>query len=227
MDSPDTVPTSMVSTAALSWLSDWLCGPFVTHAAQKYASTIGTPRHFVEMLFLVEDKRFPLHLGVDAVAIARALIFMSQGGMVQGASTIPQQVYTVRRRRAGRTLRSFGYKCRQMIWALTISAFKDKGTILREYVNSVYWGKSYYGLDEAAKGYLSSTRLALSVVQSFFLAERLANPNRVSVRRIRNLLNRAAINSTLRRNNAAVVDVIKLYDEIYGCGGELCLLLAK
>lgn len=81
----------MSVTARLSLISDWICGPLVVRAARKYSSAICTPDHFVEMLFLVEDKRFSVHLGVDPIAIARAMAFNLRRGSLQGASTIAQQ----------------------------------------------------------------------------------------------------------------------------------------
>ena len=214
-------------TETLSCYSDRVFAPLVKRSAQKYASTIGTPEHFVEMLFLVEDKRFPVHFGMDPIAVARALVFNARGGPLQGASTISQQIYTVRNRRRGKVSRSFGHKLKQMSWSLAVSAFRSKQAILREYVDTVYWGKSYYGLDEAAKGYFNKARTALSPAQSFFLAERLATPNRVSMQRIWNLLNRNPIILTLHRNSAALADVVEVYDKIFDCGGELCQVLAK
>jgi len=213
--------------ATLSSFSDWLCRPLVSQTVRQYSSVIYTPEHFVEMLFWIEDKRFPIHFGVDPVAIARALLFNLRGGALQGASTIAQQIYTIRISRSSKFSRTTAYKIRQVLYSLRLSALNTKAAILREYLDTVYWGRSYHGLDRAVAGYFGSTRAALSVCQSFFLAERIATPNRVSIRRISNLLARTPIRLNLERNGATTRDVIRVYEQVYACGGEMCQLLAK
>jgi membrane peptidoglycan carboxypeptidase len=52
----------MSYTEVLSDVSDCLFDSFVRKSAQRYASILNTPDHFVEMLLLIEDKRFSLRL---------------------------------------------------------------------------------------------------------------------------------------------------------------------
>jgi membrane carboxypeptidase/penicillin-binding protein len=211
---------------SFSWLSDWSCGGIVSHAARHYSRLISTPAHFVEMLLWIEDKRFAIHIGLDPVAVLRALYFDLRGRKLQGASTIPQQVYNIRWRRAA-SQRSLVYKLKQACWSIYLSVSSNKAAILSEYVDSVYWGRSFYGLDRAAYGYFKKTRDTLSVAESFFLAERLANPNRVSGQRILNLVTRDPIRSKLVRHNLELKDIIEIYEQICGTGGEICRLLAR
>ncbi len=119
-------------TATLSSFSDWLCRPLVSQTARQYSNIIYTPEHFVEMLFWIEDKRFPIHFGVDPVAIARAVAFNLRGGALQGASTIAQQIYTIRISRSRKFSRSAAYKIRQIVYSLYLSAVNSKAAILRE-----------------------------------------------------------------------------------------------
>jgi membrane peptidoglycan carboxypeptidase len=116
---------------------------------------------------------------------------------------------------------------KQIGWSLYASAAKSNASILVEYVNTVYWGRCYRGVDMAAEGYFNAARASLSIAQSFFLAERLAAPNRVSVWRISNLLKRIPIRLTLTRNGGTLADIIALYEEVYDCGGEMWRLLGK
>src|SRR5260370_36374301 len=219
----------MSYTAALSTFSDWTCRTLVAQTARRYSNMLYIRHYLVELLLWVEDKRFAAHFGMDTVAVMRAIIFnlKSRGRTLQGASTIAQQVYTIRLRRTGTFSRSFPYKMKQIGWSLYASAVKAKASILDEYISTVYWGRSYHGIDKAADGYFNATRGSLSIPQSFFLAERLAAPNRESVRRISNLLKLTSIRLALARNGGALADIIKLYERIYGCGGEMWELLAK
>lgn len=214
-------------SALLSCLSDWICAALVYRMARRYSEAIHTPNHFVEMLFLIEDKRFPTHIGVDPIAITRAVLFNLRGRSLQGASTITQQLFTIRGDRSVRRSRSLGYKLAQAFWAVGQSAVDSKESILRRYVDAVYWGRSYYGLDRAAEGYFGRSRRSLSAAQSFFLVERIATPNRVSAKRISNLLERHPIRTTFARNGTTIRELFRLYEEVYGNGGRMWHCQAK
>jgi len=217
----------VIDTTYLSKLSDVFSDPIVSAFARRYALALQTPNHFVEMLFLVEDKRFPIHFGIDPIAIGRALIFNARGCRLQGASTIVQQIYTIRRSKLHPPVRTIGHKVDQSTWAILHSLSTPKISILTEYVETVYWGRSYRGIDSAARGYLNSLRQNLSAEQSFFLVERIATPNGVSAARICNLLRRSAISRKIRSGGMRVSEVVRIYDHIYGCGGNLWRMLAK
>lgn len=203
----------------ISEASDRLCTELVAEAAQTYSTTVATPSYFVEMLLWIEDKRFPVHPGLDPAAILRALYFDLRGGRLQGASTISQQLYNIRSSRV-RVSRSLRFKLRQACCSIYLSATNDKAALLKEYINNVYWGRSYYGLDAAARGYFGTVRQSLSPAESFFLAERLANPNRVSIPRILNLLRRTPISSSLKQSGVVFDDIVGLYARVCCSGGE-------
>ncbi len=216
-------------TTTLSMISDWTCTSLVRRAAQDYCRALDTPQHFVEMLLLIEDKRFSIHFGIDPISAVRAALFNARGGSLQGGSTIVQQVYNIRRRSQldHNHRRTLVVKFKQSAWALLHAANHSKAVILQEYVNTVYWGRSYHGLDRAAEGYFRVPRSALSISQSFFLAERIAAPNRFSIKRISNLLSRKPIQESFAYNGATSSSVIALYERIYDLGGESWLTLAK
>jgi membrane peptidoglycan carboxypeptidase len=217
-------------TAVVSSLSDRICAPLVTMSAVRLASEANALSHTLELLFLVEDKRFYFHIGVDPIAIGRALIFNIRGRSTQGASTIPQQIYTIRNRRANATRvrrRSLLRKIVQSSWAVVHSLTTSKTRTIREYLESVYWGRNYWGIDAAAQGYFSKTRSTLSCAESFFLAERIASPNRVSPPRIVNILRRRPIVETLTRHGENTVGAIEVYDRVYGCGGDIWKFLVR
>lgn len=213
--------------SALSSFSDSLCAGLVTEKAKHYSKILRTPDHFVEMLLWIEDKRFPIHIGVDPIAMVRALVFNLRGRTRQGASTIAQQVYGIRLSRSQRISRSYSYKLKQIAHSIRYTLEVNKPSLLREYVDTVYWGRSYCGLDRAAEGYFGTKRQRLSIEQSFFLAERLAAPNRVSILRLSNLLHRTPIKLRLVHAGVSISDVIRIYKQIYPCGGASWQLLAK
>ena len=216
-------------TEFLSEVSDRLFEHFVYKSARKYASVLNTPDHFIEMLLLIEDKRFSLHCGVDPIAVLRALVFNLRGGILQGASTIPQQIYNTRTRHTsvGAPARTIVRKIKQSCWSLYRSAFTPKVLLLREYIDTVYWGKSLYGINDAAHAYFQTRRDSLSVAQSFFLAERIAMPNRFSIIRVSNLMKRRVIRDALRRRCTSVEDIVLLYRPFCSSGGDMWQSLEK
>ena len=213
----------MPFTEFLTDLSDRIFGRFASRFARRYARELDVPEHFVEMLLLIEDKRFSVHCGVDPIAIVRAAVFNLRGCALQGASTIPQQVFRVCPRRVcGATRRrTLGEKARQSLWSVYQSLITPKRVLLRKYIDNVYWGGSIYGLDAAARAYFHTGRNSLSVAQSFFLAERIAMPNGFSFRRVSNLVRRRAIRNALHRRSASGRDVASLYEAFSNLGGDL------
>ena len=215
------------ATVRLSRASDWVSYPLVKLAAGKYSSVLRTPEHFLRMLLLIEDKRFLVHPGVDPLSVIRALTFNARGGLIQGASTVTQQLYNIRRRNVWAARRGWTYKFKQSLWALSSSVVSRKSDLLNEYVDTVYWGRSYYGLDQAAEGYFGATRGSLNAAQSFLLAERIAAPNAVCPRRILNLMERGSVRNSLELGQATIFEVAALYQRVYGRGGSLWAIRAR
>lgn len=203
--------------------SDRLCAALVRYSARRLAPSVHTPRHFVYLLLSVEDKRFLLHCGVDPVAAVRAAALNALGRKgLQGASTITQQLFNVGRAEAGiprrRTLR---VKWRQGLWALRYQATHSKAEVLATYLDRVYWGRAYHGLDAAAQGYCRADRSRLTLAQSFFLVERLATPNVVRPHRVARLLRRPSIAPLFARIIGSRAEVLRLYAQHFGAAERI------
>lgn len=98
------------------------------------------PDHLVNALLAVEDRTFYGHLGIDPRGLARAMwANISAGGVVQGGSTLTQQLaknfFLTRERTVQR-------KLTEMLMALLLEAHYDKDEILEAYINEVYLGQS-------------------------------------------------------------------------------------
>jgi membrane peptidoglycan carboxypeptidase len=118
-------------------------------------------------------------------------------------------------------------KVYQAVWALLQSLSKSKTALLREYLDGVYWGRSLRGLDQAARIYFNVSRAELSPAQSFFLAERIATPNRFRANRLRALLDRHAIQEAFHRYKITRDEIVNLYRQCDGLGDDVWQLLAK
>ena len=116
----------------------------------------------------IEDRRFYEHGGLDAEGIARALLAdIRAGKVVQGGSTIPQQL--VRNLYISRE-RTFKRKVREACLALKLSRAWSKDRILAAYMNGVYFGNHAYGIEAAAQTYFAKRARNLNLVEGALLA---------------------------------------------------------
>ena len=207
---------------ACNRISDTIIIPRAKTAWAREAKKLALPMHFVAALLSVEDKRFIYHPGVDPLAIVRALMdSIARRRLKHGASTITQQLYSIRRRTKRGHSGRFGEKLRQALWAIGHTATTSKSAILAEYLETVYWGRDYYGLEEAATGYFKVRPNNLSAAESFFLVERLASPNRVSPERVIVLLCRPAMYQCCCESKWTLDDIFATYEHFFVCGAAI------
>src|SRR3954453_21092925 len=103
----------------------------------------------------IEDKRFYTNEGVDVRGIGRAFVAdLVSGKPVQGASTITQQF--VKNRLQAQDKRTVFQKLREAALAYHLSHRWSKQKILREYLNSIYFGNGAYGIESAAETYFGT-----------------------------------------------------------------------
>jgi 1A family penicillin-binding protein len=122
-----------------------------------------------------EDERFYQHHGVDAKAVIRAaLANAAQGHVVQGASTITEQLVKNTIGTDERTLLRKIHEA-ETAWALEDAYSKDE--ILALYLNTVYFGQGAYGIQAAAKTYFSVPAKELDLQQSALLAGLIRSPS--------------------------------------------------
>lgn len=116
----------------------------------------------------VEDANFYSHLGVDPIAIARAIWYaMSEGKVTSGASTIPQQLVKIAFLSPERSLQR---KLKEAILAAEISRQYTKDEILELYLNEVCYGNGAYGIQAAARSYFGKDAADLTLSESALLA---------------------------------------------------------
>jgi penicillin-binding protein 1A len=100
----------------------------------------------------IEDKRFYTNEGIDVKGIGRAFVAdIVSGKPVQGGSTITQQF--VKNRLDAQDRRTVFQKLREAALAYHLAHRWSKQKILREYLNSIYFGNGAYGIESAAETY--------------------------------------------------------------------------
>ncbi len=125
-----------------------------------------------------EDARFYDHIGVDFVRIAGAAwADIKAGSYVQGASTISQQLIKLSHLSSEKEM---SRKLEEAVLAYQLEQRYSKDEILEMYLNYVYFGGGFYGVEAAARGYFGVHANELTVAQSAQLAGILKSPSRFS-----------------------------------------------
>ena len=139
-----------------------------------YVSIEEMPVDAVTAIVSIEDKKFFRHHGIDYRALLRAVKAMVQNGEVkQGGSTITMQL--------ARNIflsqeKTWQRKVEEMYIATELENKYSKDQILEFYLNNIYFGNGYYGIQSAARGYFDSDVENLSLSQIAFLCAIPNNP---------------------------------------------------
>lgn len=122
----------------------------------------------------IEDQSFYEHRGISVKGITRAFIANTKGEVVQGGSTITQQLVKNRLLSPERT---WTRKIKEGILAILVEGNYSKDQILEMYLNQVAYGGSTYGIEEAAHRYFDKAAKDLTLAESSLLAGLPAAPS--------------------------------------------------
>lgn len=115
-----------------------------------------------------EDHRFYQDYGIDPIGVARAALGGLDGsGVDQGGATIAQQLA---KRLYTPTTNGPQAKLEQVVLAVKLDARYTKNQILSMYLNAIYYGNGYWGIDQAAQGYFHRPADRLTWPQAALLA---------------------------------------------------------
>ncbi|OGT34063.1 MAG: peptidase, partial [Gammaproteobacteria bacterium RIFCSPHIGHO2_02_FULL_39_13] len=134
------------------------------------------PKQLIEAVLATEDARFYSHPGVDLIGIARAaIVVVSTGRKVQGASTITMQVarnFFLTRKK------TYSRKIKEILLAIKIDSVLSKEKILELYLNKVYFGNRAYGVAAAAHVYYGKSLNKLTLPEIAMIAGLPQAPSR-------------------------------------------------
>ncbi|WP_415926468.1 transglycosylase domain-containing protein [Neorhizobium phenanthreniclasticum] len=157
-------------------------GDFAVTFLDRYGNTIGhrgiihedsvpideLPDHLIKAVLATEDRRFFDHFGIDFIGLTRALSENAKaGGVVQGGSTITQQL--------AKNLfltneRSIERKIKEAFLALWLEANLSKKEILSLYLDRAYMGGGTFGAAAAAQFYFGKNITEVNLAESAMLA---------------------------------------------------------
>lgn len=126
------------------------------------------PKVMIDAVLAAEDINFYHHKGFDILGIIRALfINVKEGRVVQGASTITQQVartFFLNRQK------SLERKIKELLLARRLEENLSKNEILFLYLNQINFGHGRYGVEEASQFYFGKHVWELTLPEAALLA---------------------------------------------------------
>ena len=137
------------------------------------------PKHMVQAVVAIEDRRFYQHNGVDPKAILRAILNDLLGGkQLQGGSTVTQQLVKNFYLTPERSVRR---KLTEAIMALILEKRLKKNEIMEMYLNEIYMGQrgglSINGVGEASRLFFRKDVQHIDVPEAALLAGLIQAPN--------------------------------------------------
>ncbi|WP_455374371.1 transglycosylase domain-containing protein [Limibacillus halophilus] len=136
------------------------------------------PPHLPYAVLAIEDRRFYDHPGMDFVGLVRAMaVNLQQGALVQGGSTITQQLAKNLFLTPERTIKR---KIQELLLAFWLERKFSKDQILTLYLNRVYLGAGAYGVDAASRRYFGKPATEVTLYEAALLAGLLKAPSRLA-----------------------------------------------
>ena len=173
------------------------------------------PSDYVTAVIDVEDHRFYDHNGIDIISIFRALINdIKAREVVEGGSTITQQLsknmYFSQKQELVR-------KIAELFVTFDLEKNYSKKDIFELYVNTSYFGDGYYGIGQAAKGYLNKKPKDMTLLESTLLAGIPNAPSVYAPTKNPDLAvqrQKQVIQKMVKRGGLTESEAEKLYDEL-------------
>jgi membrane peptidoglycan carboxypeptidase len=131
------------------------------------------PDHVQKAFLAAEDRDFYQNSGISPSGMVRGAWRTLTGAPAQSGSTITQQYVKNYFLSSDQTL---SRKFREILISIKLDQQESKDEILRDYLNTVYFGRGAYGIQTAAQAYFGKNVSQLDVSQGAFLAELVRGP---------------------------------------------------
>lgn len=153
----------------VTWIAKCYCG----HAL----SGDEIPQTVKDAIISIEDRRFRMHNGIDAIGIARAIAIKVLGGKLQGGSTLTQQLVKFQLLNLETT---WTRKLQEIGLAFQLESGMTKDEILEAYINRAVFtsvhNQPIVGLEAASRVFYSKHAKDLTLFESAQIAAVLQNP---------------------------------------------------
>ncbi len=143
-------------------------------------SIAAMPKYLQQAFVAVEDARFYTHNGVDIKRIIGAFVSNLTSSSTQGGSTITQQLI---KNTLLSSEQSYKRKIQEAYLAMQLESRYSKDRILESYLNTIWLGENYYGVQVAAEGYFGKQLGELTLRECAMLAGTCNSPYYYNPRR--------------------------------------------
>lgn len=138
-------------------------------SSDSFVTVDEVPSDFKNAVIAVEDHRFEKHGAIDVIGIARAIFSnVRSKELREGGSTITQQVakniYFISEDNV------VSRKIAEILVGYDLERNYSKNEIFELYINTIYFGDGYYGIKEAANGYLNKEPKDMNLYECTMLA---------------------------------------------------------
>ncbi len=143
-------------------------------------SIAAMPPYLQKAFVAVEDARFYTHSGIDLKRIVGAFVSNLSSSSTQGGSTITQQLI---KNTLLSSEQSYKRKIQEAYLAMQLEQKYTKDEILEAYLNTIWLGENYYGVQTAAEGYFGKSLAELTLRECAMLAGTCNSPYYYNPRR--------------------------------------------
>ena len=150
---------------------------------RRYVPLASLPKHVVDAVLAIEDRRFYDHPGVDLIGILRAFVtnLRENRSYLVGGSTLTQQIVKNTFLTPEQTLRR---KLQEQFMALVLESRFTKDQILELYLNDVVLGQrgpfAIHGVPEAARVFFGKDVRNVTLAEAATIAGIIQTPSRFS-----------------------------------------------
>jgi len=134
---------------------------------------------YVKNAFIsIEDKAFYKHKGLNYKRIIKSMINnIKSGYLKEGGSTISQQLIKNTHLNSDKT---FDRKIKELVLTKKLENNFSKDDILETYLNVIYFGNNFYGIENASMGYFNKKTKDLTLNEACTLAGLIKAPTKYS-----------------------------------------------
>ena len=141
----------------------------------NYIKIEDVSEYYKDAVIAVEDHRFYKHKGIDLISTLGALFSnIKTKSLGMGGSTITQQLA---KNMYFSQKKEFTRKVAELFVAIDLEKKLTKDEILELYVNIIYFGDGYYGIENASEGYYDKKANELTLEEAIMLAGLPAAPS--------------------------------------------------
>ena len=173
IDIPDPNEQATAQATKIYWSDGTTVLATIGEANRSSVALADVPDHVQKAVLAAEDRGFYQHGGISPTGIARAVVNNLRGGDQQGGSTITQQLVKNYYLTQDQT---YTRKIREAVVSLKMEQTLSKDQILEDYLNTIYFGRSAYGIQAAAQAYYGKDVGELTISEGATLAAIIRSP---------------------------------------------------